>query len=116
MNFSLQGCREITLPPHALSGKEQDQRSFCASLGVYCDYLIICCSGRGAVYKPLPEQLRIHNDRRTQWEKSCLASRYHWMDLSQIKMMTHRWYSHGWEVQWNVFMKSWAMRSMRTVR
>src|SRR5213080_2619409 len=55
-------------------------------------------------------------DRRIQWEKSCLAFRYHWMDLSPIKMMTHHWYSHGWEARGNISMKSWAMRSTTVVQ
>src|SRR6266487_3416955 len=64
----------------------------------------------------IAEHHLVYKDRRTQWEKSCLAFRYHWMDLSLIKMMTHHWYSHGWEAHGNISMKSWAMRWARTAR
>src|SRR5947209_1675338 len=51
----------------------------------------------------------MHTDWRTPWEKSCLAFRYHWMDLSLTKMMASQRSSPGWEVQWNISLKSRAI-------
>src|SRR5260370_21856796 len=98
-------CVRLIKPGARMSlGKEHDWRSFFASQGVYC-----FLRGRCRVEYH-------HEDRRTPWEKSCLAFRSHWMDLSLTKMMTSHSSSHGWEAQWNSSMKLWAMRWARPAR